>query len=87
VLDFLEGREDLREPERKHSVSQSYPALDPEAEAGQLIDVRIAEYEGRIVELERKMGLEKGAAVGTPGPATTAAIPTPLSAARIRSHQ
>ena len=32
-------------------------------EAGQLIDVRIAEYEGQ--ELERKMGLEKGAAVDT----------------------
>jgi transposase len=61
VLDFLEGREGLRELARKYSISRSLlRQWLQKYEAGQLTDeldpIRIAEYEGKIAELERKVG-------------------------------
>src|SRR6516162_8077832 len=61
VLDFVEGREVLRELERKHNVSRSLiRQWIQKYETGQLTDeldpIRIAEYEGKIAELERKVG-------------------------------
>ena len=63
VLDFLEGREGMRELARKHSLSRNLLRLWVQKyEAGELTDevvdaVRIAaEYEGKIAELERKVG-------------------------------
>ena len=78
VLDFLEGREGMRELARKHSLSRNLLRLWVQKyEAGELTDevvdaVRIAEYEGKIAELERKVGqltmevdlLKKGAQLG-----------------------
>jgi transposase len=79
VLDFLEERLGLREMARKHSISRSLiRRWIQKYETGQLADeldeVRMAEYEGKIAELERKVGqltmevdlLKKGAALGTP---------------------
>jgi transposase-like protein len=61
VLDFLEGREGLREIARKHSVSRSLIRLwIQKYESGQLTveldPIRIAEYEGKVAELERRVG-------------------------------
>jgi transposase len=62
VLDFLEGREGMRELARKYSLSRNLIRLWVQKyEAGELTDevvdaVRIAEYEGKIAELERKVG-------------------------------
>ena len=62
VLDFLEGREGMRELARKHSRSPNLIRLRVQKyEAGELTDevvdaVRIAEYEGKIAELKRKVG-------------------------------
>jgi transposase len=66
VLDFLEGREGLRQLARKHSVSRSLiRQWIQKYETGQLTDeldpVCIAEYEGNIAELEHKVEM------GTPG--------------------
>jgi transposase len=62
VLDFLEGRAELRGLARQHSLSRHLIRLwIQKYEAGQLNDevvdaVRIAEYETKIAELERKVG-------------------------------
>src|ERR1700746_132938 len=61
VLDVLEEREGLREVARKHCISRSLiRQWIQKYESGQLTDeldeVRIAEYEGKIAELERKVG-------------------------------
>ena len=61
VLDVLEEREGLREVARKHCISRSLiRQWVQKYESGQLTDeldeVRIAEYEGKIAELERKVG-------------------------------
>ena len=61
VLDVLEERVGLREMARNHSISRSLiRQWLQKYEAGQLTDeldeVRIAEYEGKIAELERKVG-------------------------------
>ena len=62
VLDFLEKRMGLREVARKHSLSRNLiRQWIRKYEAGQLTDEvvdadRIAEYEGKIAELERKVG-------------------------------
>jgi transposase-like protein len=62
VLDFLEQRMGLRELARKHSLSRNLLSQwVRKYETGQLTDetvdaVRIAEYEGKIAELERKVG-------------------------------
>jgi transposase-like protein len=61
VLDVLEERVGLREMARKHSISRSLiRQWIQKYETGQLTDeldeVRIAEYEGKIAELERKVG-------------------------------
>jgi transposase len=61
VLDVLEERVGLREMARKHIISRSLiRQWIQKYESGQLTDeldeVRIAEYEGKIAELERKVG-------------------------------
>ena len=62
VLDFLERRMGLRELARKHNLSRNLLSQwVRKYETGQLTDevvttVRIAEYEGKIAELERKVG-------------------------------
>jgi transposase len=61
VLDVLEERVGLREVARKHCISRSLiRQWIQKYESGQLTDeldeVRIAEYEGKIAELERKVG-------------------------------
>ena len=62
VLDFLEGRAELRGLAREHSLSRNLIRLwIQKYEAGQLNDevadaIRIAEYETKIAELERKVG-------------------------------
>jgi transposase-like protein len=61
VLDVLEERVGLREVARKHYISRSLiRQWIQKYENGQLTDeldeVRIAEYEGKIAELERKVG-------------------------------
>jgi transposase len=62
VLDFLEGRVELRGLARQHNLSRHLIRLwIQKYEAGQLNDevadaVRIAEYETKIAELERKVG-------------------------------
>lgn len=80
VLDFLEGRGELRGLAREHNLSRHLIRLwIQKYEAGQLNDevadaTRIAEYETKIAELERKVGqltmevdlLKKGGALGTP---------------------
>jgi transposase len=76
---LLKERLGLREMARKHSISRSLiRRWIQKYETGQLADeldeVRMAEYEGKIAELERKVGqltmevdlLKKGAALGTP---------------------
>lgn len=57
VLDFLEGREGLRELARKHSVSRSLirqwlQKYETEQLTDDLDPIRIAEYEGTIAELD-----------------------------------
>src|SRR5579862_6226183 len=78
VLDFLEGRAELRGLARQHSLSRHLIRLwIQKYEAGQLNDevadaTRITEYETKIAELERKVGqltmevdlLKKGAQLG-----------------------
>jgi len=62
VLDFLEQRMGLRELARKHNLSRNLLSQwVRKYETGELSDevvdaVRIAEYEGKIAELERKVG-------------------------------
>lgn len=62
VLDFLERRMGLRELARKHNLSRNLLSQwVRKYETGQLTDevvdaVRIAQYEGKIAELERKVG-------------------------------
>jgi transposase-like protein len=62
VLDFLEGRAELRGLAREHNLSRHLIRLWIEKyAAGQLNDevgdaTRIAEYETKIAELERKVG-------------------------------
>jgi len=62
VLDFLERRMGLRELARKHNLSRNLLSQwVRKYETGQPTDevvdaVRIAEYEGKIAELERKVG-------------------------------
>ncbi len=62
VLDFLEGRAELRGLARQHNRSRHLLRLwIQKYEAGQLNDevadaARIAEYETKIAELERKVG-------------------------------
>jgi transposase len=62
VLDFLEKRQGLRELARKHNLSRNLLSQwIRKYETGQLTDQiadahRIAEYEGKIAELERKVG-------------------------------
>src|SRR5580704_4834580 len=62
VLDFLEKRMGLRELARKDSLSRNLISQwVRKYETGQLTDelvdaVRIAEYEGKIAELEHKVG-------------------------------
>ena len=62
VLDFLEKRMGLRELARKHNLSRNLLSQwVRKYETGQLTDevvdaVRIAEYEGKIAGLERKVG-------------------------------
>ena len=62
VLDFMEGRAELRGLARQHSLARHLIRLwIQKYEAGQLNDevvdaVRIAEYETKIAELERKVG-------------------------------
>jgi transposase len=61
ALDVLEERVGLRDMARKHSISRSLiRQWIQKYETGQLTDeldeVRIAEYEGKIAELERKVG-------------------------------
>jgi transposase len=62
VLDFLEGRAEMRGLARQHSLSRNLIRLRIQKyEAGQLNDevaeaTRIAEYETKIAELERKVG-------------------------------
>ena len=62
VLDFLERRMGLRELARKHNLSRNLLSQwVRKYQAGQLTDevvdaVRMAEYEGKIAELERKVG-------------------------------
>ena len=88
VLDFLEGREGMRELARRHSLSRNLLRLWVQKyEAGELTDevvdaVRIAEYEGKIAELERKVGqltmevdlLKKGAQLGRQRSVVTSSI-------------
>jgi transposase len=88
VLDFLEGREGMRELARKHSLSRNLLRLWVQKyEAGELTDevvdaVRIAEYEGKIAELERKVGqltmevdlLKKGVQLGRQRSVVTSSI-------------
>ena len=80
VLDFLEQRMGLRELARKDNLSRNLlNQWVRKYETGQLTDevavaVRSAEYEGKIAELERKVGqltmevdlLKKGAQLGRP---------------------
>lgn len=91
VLDFLEGRAELRGLARQRRLSRHLLRQWIEKyEAGQLNDevvdaARIAEYETKIAELERKVGqltmevdlLKRGRA-GCAGPATalSSAIPS-----------
>jgi transposase len=61
VLDVLEERVGLREIAHKHSVSRHLiRQWIQKYETGQLTDgldqIRIAEYEGKIAKLERKVG-------------------------------
>jgi transposase len=62
VLDFLEGRVELRGLARQHNLSRHLIRMwIQKYEAGQLNDevadaTRIAEYETKIAELERKVG-------------------------------
>lgn len=61
VLDVLEERVGLREMARKHSISRHLlRQWIHKYETGELTDqldpIRIAEYEGKIAELERKVG-------------------------------
>jgi transposase len=62
VLDFLEKRMGLRELARKHNLSRNLLSQWVQKyETGQLTDevvdaMRIAEYEGKIADLERKVG-------------------------------
>ena len=61
VLDVMEERVGLREMARKHYISRSLiRQWIQKYETGQLTDeldeVRSAEYEGKIAELERKVG-------------------------------
>jgi transposase-like protein len=88
VLDFLEGREGMRELARKHSLSRNLIRLWVQKyEAGELTDevvdaVRIAEYEGKIAGLERKVGqltmevdlLKKGVQLGRQRSVVTSSI-------------
>src|SRR5690349_15032822 len=79
VLDVLEERVGLREMARKHSISRSLiRQWIQKYESGQhtdeLDEVRIAEYESKMAELESKVGqltiendlLKKGARFGKP---------------------
>jgi transposase len=62
VLDFLEKRQGLRKLARKHNLTRNLLSQwIRKYETGQLTDQipdahRIAEYEGKIAELERKVG-------------------------------
>jgi len=76
--EFLEGRAGMHELARRYSLSRNLIRLwVRKYEAGEFTDelaeaVRIAEYEGKIAELERKVGqltmevdlLKKGARLG-----------------------
>jgi transposase-like protein len=80
VLDFLEQRLGLRELARKHNLSRNLLSQwVRKYETGQITDEiadahSIAEYEGKIAELERKVGqltmevdlLKKGARLARP---------------------
>jgi transposase len=80
VTDFLEGRAGMHELARRHNLSRNLIRLwIQKYEAGELTDevvdaVRMAEYESKIAELERKVGqltmevdlLKKGAQLGRP---------------------
>jgi hypothetical protein len=82
ALDVLEEQVGLREMAQAQHIMRSHPPVDPEVRNGQLTDeldeVRIAEYAGKIAELERKVGqltmevdlLEKWTAADA-GPTTT----------------
>lgn len=61
VLDFLDGREGLRDLARKHCVSRSLiREWIQQYQCGQVTDdldpIRIADYLGKIAELERNVG-------------------------------
>src|SRR5215469_8214396 len=61
VLDVLEERVGLREMARKHNISRSLirqwiQKYETRQLTDELDEVRIAEYEGKIAELERKVG-------------------------------